>query len=203
MSQSQMPSLLPATASAKRSSEARSASSARRRSVMSVETPLTRAGSPPCAGIMKPRSWIQRTVPSGWTMRNSASQRSLARAPAIHRPNSLPMRGRSSGWMPATHRCGVRVQVLDGAAPDLLEARARVDHALGLHLGHPHDVGRGVGHVPEAGLALAQAVVLARQRFAACEGFREGRYRGRGVGGMCESRTRSRGDWTPARYPPA
>ncbi|MCG3188776.1 MAG: hypothetical protein LKCHEGNO_00962 [Burkholderiaceae bacterium] len=80
-SQSQSPSSDPATASAKRSSLARSASTARLRCVMSTVAPAIRVGVPAASWKHWPRLYSQRTSPlSGRTMRNSCSSRSVSPA---------------------------------------------------------------------------------------------------------------------------
>ncbi len=75
MSQSTMPSFEPATASAKRSSLRRSASSVRLRSVMSTLTPAMRVAWPWASRKHCARVRIQRTPPSGSRMRYSKSSR--------------------------------------------------------------------------------------------------------------------------------
>ena len=81
MSQSTMPSLVPATARAKRSSLSRSASSARLRSVMSTVEPATRSGRPSLSRKHCPRVPIQRTSPvSGSMIRYSTSRRGVSPA---------------------------------------------------------------------------------------------------------------------------
>jgi hypothetical protein len=72
-------------------------SSVRLRSVTSRSTPAKRTMSPDSSRIGKERSQIQRTEPSGLTMRNSLSQWGLDPS-GFQSRSALRTRSRSSGW---------------------------------------------------------------------------------------------------------
>ena len=91
----------------------RSSSSRRFRSVMSIPTPIMRTGRPPASGSTRPFPAIQRTAPSGASVRNSMSSpvrfstaRAFAWSTAV----------RSSGWTRSRKAAKVPPK-LPGASP--------------------------------------------------------------------------------------